>query len=260
MTIQGVIAESGLIAPVARYRTGAAQFNGSTILDLGTGLTGVAAAPGFLCSVWLYIASLADVLSTPSVVYQIQEDVISAPFQLTLFADGSLCRPYGEFHSAYFGGGFQLNAQPDAGTSLDFARWVHVACAADTDFAAGLKIRRLSVDGVVLDGSGYDADPAFDIGYTNPSPVNSIHVGQGFTGAMADLQLWPAFHDIADPAVLAVLRTTGGKPTDPALASAAFGVPPLRFSGSGPAFVNHGPDTFSVTGGPLTIAASSPSD
>lgn len=254
-----MIAAAGLSPVAGGYVAGAVQFDGATTIGRATAFDGVVDAPGFLLSVWLNVPSLVALGPSPSIAYQHQ--AAGAPSWLVgLTPDTTSGHLFSTFRSTYAVGFSELDADADADSWPGFARWVHLALAVDAGLAAGLKVRQLLVDGALATLSGYDGDAAFDIGWA-AGTTDEIAIGVDFTGAMAELQLWPAWSDLADPAVAAVLRTDAGKPADPALATALLGTPVLRLSGGASAFgTNAGSGGALTTTGTLTDAGSSPSD
>lgn len=256
MTIQGIVAEGGLIAPPPFYRAGAVQFGGSTSLDRASALDGLVDAPGGLWSLWLNIASVVAIGGSASIAYQLQSTSFTQPFNLLVLPDSTAGHWQSGFHSTYSGGGLEFDTEADPDT-LPVGSWVHVAQSVRTDLGAGLKVRQLLVNGALLSQSGYDGDGSFLIGYGAPTDI--IQIGSGCTLGMADLQFWPAARDLSDPAVVACLYA-GGKPVDPAIAAAAFGPPAILLQGGASTFsTNAGTGgAFSVTGDPLTDAATGP--
>lgn len=257
MTIQGIVAEGGLIAPPPFYRAGAVQFGGSTSLHRAAALDGLVDAPGGLWSTWLNIPSRASLGGGIAFAYQIQAAFVDS-FGLFLGPDVTLAHFASEFHSTYGPGSLEFDAEADAESWPGFAQWVHLAHSVRTDLAAGLKIRQLLVNGVLLSLSGYDGDGSFNIGYG--AATDSIEIGQFCTLGMADFQFWPADRDLSDPAVMACLYAAG-KPADPAIATAAFGPQAILLQGGAATFATNAGTGggFSVTGDPLTDAATSPS-
>lgn len=150
---------------------------------------------------------------------------------------------------------------------ITIGSWAHIFWSADMNYAAGLKVCNLYVNGVnVFDPANTDDNhPAFSIGIFGKTfivgdlPFGSISLQEQ---DLADVQIWVG--QTIDPSVPGNIEKfiSSGKPVDPAIAAAAFGQQTYLFSGDYLHFpINQGSsaDTFAVTG-TLTNASTSPSD
>lgn len=142
--------------------------------------------------------------------------------------------------------------------------WNHVAVSVDVGHPFGSKVVQLYVNGV----SVLNPVNTVEVGdsLTIPWNNNTINFVRSLTQSPStfdhcDLQVWIGQQvDLSDPANLSKL-ISGGKPVDPAVASAAFGAPTILFSGDSTTYpANQGSGGAFTLTGTLTNSSTSPSD
>lgn len=143
--------------------------------------------------------------------------------------------------------------------------WTHKFFSGDTNFSAGNKKGFSFLNGVSDLLSLNDSSPAFNIGWNGygfgvpapPAPDSGVTIR---AKDYCDIQLWVG--TIVDPTLHIDKFISGGKPVDPAVATAAFGQQSFLFSGDATTFSNNqgSAGACTVSGTALTNATTSPSD
>lgn len=249
------------------YTAGAVHFDGSTYLQRGATLTGVAAAAGGSGSFWVKVAAVADLAAPAGICINTVGNAAFAPVLMTLQSVDSV-------HIQFFGSVFNQSAASGVRefdfetTATDFpgaATWVNILWSTKTDLSAGSKIAQVYFNDVgstvIID---YDADASFntDWGGADVTDVSipDFNPGQRYTGDMADFQYRPGTYiDFSISSNRRNFITAGGAPVDPATAAAAHGTAAVLFQGGSSTFATNAGTggTFTLTGS-LTDAATHP--
>lgn len=233
------------------YVAKAVHFDGSAMLHDGASLTGLTDVTKFLFSVWINVGTFD---SFPS---------IAASYPNNSFD------PFLDSNSGFFGMQladyqFDQDIAPESATAVANTGWQNIVFSGDTSADDPGKVVQIYVNGspslTYTPGSvsgfsvGFDEETDFYVGWDGFA-LNK------FTGDMSDLQLWCGINpDLSNSTVLNKL-ISGGKPVDPATATAAFGAQVLLFSGDATGFVtNQGTGGTFTLSGSLANASTSPSD
>lgn len=144
--------------------------------------------------------------------------------------------------------------------------WACVIATADTNHPAGQKISKVYIGDTDISCTFLDSNPAFTIGTNGLSFfLGDDGGGNSFAFDMADFRFMPGISLLTAGNIPEATRRlfidAGGKPVDPAVATAALGTPAVLFSGNATTFgTNQGNGGAFTPTGSLTNASTSPSD
>lgn len=227
------------------YAASAVHFADDSFLsrDQPAVLTGVSAASTGLFSVWVKASNALELIATQA-----------AP-RFSLF--GAAGQLYNEDSSAF--------AAPTWSGTLHDGTWKNFLASWDMNYThlSGNRKFQVYLSDVASTVDLSDGDgSAFDVFYEELGCTFTLSPGNAFD--ISDAFFFPGgtFVDLTVEANRRKFIAADGKPVNPSIAIAAFGIPAIRFSGDATTYTtNQGSGgAFLLTGTALTNAGTSPSD
>lgn len=232
--------------PPVPYVASAVHFDGATGITFDSNMTGVTNSKKMLASFWM---------ANPIVLSSVWGDTPNANIDAGI--------PNSVPHPVLVLKGWNPAASSvyEADTDIDptGATWRSYILSVDTSNVGAPGGCQFYTDGAQVATVEVLQDDVID--YEGKFTFASDGFGSFGTFDVAEVQVWFGIApDLSNPTNLAAF-IAAGKPVNPAVATALFGAPSIRFSGNAAAFGTNGGTAGATTvTGPLTDAGTSPSD